>query len=185
MAVLTSEGRILFWEVEFHQVGMHGQDFNEDEAIPTMLTACPVKGMGVASVGPGGEEEEEEDEGIAGVTELGGLCLADTIAPHWFVPPEGEASMMSVHSTLSLSTIVLGCASVYGLLSVKLVLGNLWVGLPSTPTCVRMCPPLTTKNWLFYAPLAAIGVSNGSLIVYNLHFRVIVKELSVHSCPIR
>ncbi len=73
----------------------------------------------------------------------------------------------------------------YGLLSIKMLLSNLWVGLPSTPTCVRMCPPLTTKNWLFYAPLVAVGTSNGSLLVYNLHSRVMLKVLSIHCCPVR
>ena len=77
VAVLTSEGRILFWEVEFHQVGMYGRDSVEDEAIPTMLTAHPVK-------------EEGLGEGLEDAGELGGVCLSDIISPHWFVPPEGE-----------------------------------------------------------------------------------------------
>lgn len=66
-----------------------------------------------------------------------------------------------------------------------MLLGNLWVGLPATPTCIRMCPPLTTKNWLFYAPLVAVGTSSGSLLVYNLHSRVMLKEFSIHSCTVQ
>lgn len=78
-----------------------------------------------------------------------------------------------------------GSTHLYGLLTIKLLLGNLWAGTPSTPTAIRMCPPLTTKNWLFYAPLVAMGTTNGSLLVYNLHSRTMLKEFSVHSCPVR
>lgn len=156
VAVLTSEGRILFWGVEFQWAGQYGRADSDEH--PAMVTAHPVKGAGLVMVG--------EEEGVARETELRGLCLSDTISPHWFVPPDGSTS-------------------VYGLLSIKMLLSNLWVGLPSTPTCVRMCPPLTTKNWLFYAPLVAVGTSNGSLLVYNLHSRVMLKVLSIHCCPVR
>ncbi len=73
----------------------------------------------------------------------------------------------------------------YGLLSIKLVLVRLWMSLPSTTSCLRMCPPLTTKNWLYYAPMVAMGTTSGSLLVYNLHSRVMLKEFAVHSCPVR
>lgn len=86
VAVLTSEGRILFWEVEFEQIGTYGQKLMEDDAIPTMLTAHPVKGVGLVDLGEG----EGEDEGIGVVSESRGLSLSDNIAPHWFVPPDGE-----------------------------------------------------------------------------------------------
>lgn len=84
VAVLTSEGRVLFWEVEFQHVGTYGQDLTEDDAIPTMLTAHPVKGVGLVDLGG------EEDEGVGGLTESRGLSLSDIIAPHWFLPPDGE-----------------------------------------------------------------------------------------------
>ena len=83
----------------------------------------------------------------------------------WFVPP--------------------GSMATYGLLSLKLILGGLWSSITSTPTVVRMCPPLTTKNWLFYAPLVAVGTSNGSVHIFNLFKRVMFKELAVHSCSIQ
>lgn len=91
VAVLTSEGRVLFWEVEFQQVGIHGRDFLEDDALPTMLSARPMKGAGLVNVG----EQEGEDEGVA---EVRGLSLADTIAPHWFTPPNCESHDIRVVS---------------------------------------------------------------------------------------
>ena len=73
----------------------------------------------------------------------------------------------------------------YGLVSLKLILGGLWSSISSTPTVLRMCPPLTTKNWLYYAPLVAVGTSNGSVLIFNLSKRVLYKELAVHSCAIQ
>ena len=75
--------------------------------------------------------------------------------------------------------------SEYALLTLKLTLTELWVGLPATTSCLRMCPPLTTKNWLYYAPLVAMGMTNGSVLVYNLHSRHIMKELAIHNFPVR
>lgn len=41
--------------------------------------------------------------------------------------------------------------------SLKFVLKGLLFGV-STPVCVvKMCPPLTTKNWAVYQPLLALG----------------------------
>ena len=63
------------------QVGLYGQEFSEDVTPPTFLSACPVE-AGLVDLpgeeeGPGGEPTER-------------LTLADTIAPHWFSPPEGS-----------------------------------------------------------------------------------------------
>ena len=86
LAVLTSEGKILFWKVEFVQVGIYGQDLANYDPLPTMVTAHPVKGVGLVNI-----EGEEEDEGIGGVKGVNALTLSETIAPHWFVPPEGKS----------------------------------------------------------------------------------------------
>ena len=32
-------------------------------------------------------------------------------------------------------------------------------GISATPTSLRMCPPLTTKNWPYYTPVVAVGTS--------------------------
>jgi hypothetical protein len=81
VAVLTSEGKILFWEVEFHQVGVYGQTLAQDDSVPVMLTAHPVNGVGLMSVGEKSKDVREE---------MRGLSLSDTISPHWFVPSPGE-----------------------------------------------------------------------------------------------
>ena len=77
-----------------------------------------------------------------------------------------------------------GLPSRYGLLTSHMLLLGLWSGLQGTPTALRMCPPLTTKNWSFYQPLVAIGTSGGSVFVYNLFSHSMVKEYAVHTCRV-
>ncbi|XP_067092514.1 WD repeat-containing protein 11 [Osmerus mordax] len=67
----------------------------------------------------------------------------------------------------------------------KFLLTGLLSGLPLPPFCLRMCPPLTTKNISHYQPLLAVGTSNGSVLVYNLTSGLLHKELSVHSCEVK
>ena len=40
---------------------------------------------------------------------------------------------------------------------IKFQLIGMYQGVASNPTCIKMCLPLTTKNWAFYEPLAAVG----------------------------
>lgn len=62
---------------------MYGEELpKEVDPLPTLLTAHPLKGSRLINV--------TQDEGIGGgMAEGRSLTLADTIAPHWFIPPEG------------------------------------------------------------------------------------------------
>ena len=60
------------------QIGLHGQEFPEDTPPPCLLSACPVE-AGLVDLPGEGERGEPTEK----------LTLADTIAPHWFSPPEG------------------------------------------------------------------------------------------------
>ena len=64
-------------------MGVYGEEIPKDvDPLPTFITAYPTKGSRLISVA--------QDEGIeGGVSDGRGLTLADTIAPHWFTPPEG------------------------------------------------------------------------------------------------
>ena len=96
----------------------------------------------------------------------------------------GRESERSMQKLLQ-GVLFLGFMGTYGLLSLKLTLGGLWSSICSTPTVVRMCPPLTTKNWLYYAPLVAVGTSNGSVLIFNLFKRIMYKEIAIHSCCVQ
>ena len=66
---------------------MYGEELpKEVDPLPTLLTAYPMRGSRLISIA--------QDEGIEGcVAEGWGLTLADTIAPHWFIPPEGTVKI--------------------------------------------------------------------------------------------
>jgi len=41
----------------------------------------------------------------------------------------------------------------------RLLLVGVASGISAMPTSIRMCPPLTTKNWPYYTPVVAVGMS--------------------------
>ena len=41
---------------------------------------------------------------------------------------------------------------------IRLLLLGVASGISATPTNIRMCPPLTTKNWPYYTPVVAVGM---------------------------
>ena len=77
-ALLTSEGKVMFWKVQFEQVGLWGESEHKETLRDplTLIGALPVE-VGVHQGGGGGEE--------------GALTLHHSIAPHWFTPPGGDA----------------------------------------------------------------------------------------------
>ena len=202
VSVLTSEGKVLLLDLEFVRAGIYGQEPTE-ESSSALLTALPLKG-GVAGLVDMGREDEGYGDGD-GI----GLTLGDTIAPHWFLPSDSmymltcEAFSIAFRTSLPLHltppitrhthththlhkyTHLTGSTSTYGLLGLRLILGGLWYGISGTPTILRMCPPLTTKNWSYYSPLLAVGSTNGSILVFNLSLRALVKEHAVHTCPVQ
>lgn len=98
VAVLTSEGRILFWNVEFQQIGTYsgssGQAFGiNEECSPVLLTPCPVRTVNAVE-----EWEEEGEEEVWGMLSAGARTLSYSIAPHWFLPPNGKADSDRCHN---------------------------------------------------------------------------------------
>lgn len=76
VAVLTSEGKILFWETTFENVGIHGERIIEEDGVQplTLISALPAK---------------TEEERVIGEISTG-LRLSDSISPHWFTPIDGK-----------------------------------------------------------------------------------------------
>ena len=79
VAILTSEGRMIFWETSFEKIRVYGErlpeDFSGGQPI-TLISALP-------------SSSSEEGGGVMG-EESRGLTLSQSIAPHWFIPPDGE-----------------------------------------------------------------------------------------------
>ena len=75
-------------------------------------------------------------------------------------------------------------------LSLKFSLSGLLTSLsgfpPSSNQCVmKMCPPLTVKNWQYYQPLVAVGCANGTIQICDVSSGLIKKELAVHNYAVK
>ena len=79
-AILTSDGRVMFWQVMFEKVGLFGERLEEGSKGTYPLT--------LISALPNTNGDLEVDGSTLGM-DSGRLSLAYSIAPHWFVPPEG------------------------------------------------------------------------------------------------
>ncbi|XP_056005072.1 WD repeat-containing protein 11-like [Ostrea edulis] len=69
--------------------------------------------------------------------------------------------------------------------ALKFMMTGLLNGVVSPISCLRACPPLTTKNWSMYEPLIAVGSSSGVIQIQNISSGLIAKEYSVHTGPVR
>ena len=63
----------------------------------------------------------------------------------------------------------------------KFAMSGLFTFLGSPPFVLSMCPPLTTKNFLYYKPILAVGGGNGIIYLIDLNSGSIVKEYSIHT----
>lgn len=69
--------------------------------------------------------------------------------------------------------------------NLKFLLVGLSPTLPEPPVILRMCPPLTTKNFNLYQPLLAVGSNSGTVLMYNLSGGQLCKEYNIHSYTVR
>ena len=70
-------------------------------------------------------------------------------------------------------------------LNVKLLMNGVLANLSNPPFVLKMCPPLTTKNWPEYNPLLASGGSNGNIQILNMSTGLIHREFATHTFPVR
>ncbi|XP_043230109.1 WD repeat-containing protein 11-like [Amphibalanus amphitrite] len=66
----------------------------------------------------------------------------------------------------------------------RLLLAGLLTPGPATPTVLRMCPPLTTKNWQEFVPRLACGTAAGALLVLDVARGCVLAELAAHSAAV-
>lgn len=63
----------------------------------------------------------------------------------------------------------------------KFMLDGVFEGVALNPICLKMCPPMTTKNFTTYKPLLAVGCGSGVLQIFNASKGYLVKYFSM-SC---
>ena len=83
------------------------------------------------------------------------LCL-----PNGITPPRNTLNSLIGHSSTKIDSSVLlnSVNSQRTPASLKFILIGLLSGVAPPPFVIRMCPPLTTKNWNVYQPLLALGM---------------------------
>ncbi|PIK52366.1 hypothetical protein BSL78_10734 [Apostichopus japonicus] len=69
--------------------------------------------------------------------------------------------------------------------SLKFVLTGFVSGVSLMPTVVKMCPPLTTKNFHIYKPLLAVGTTSGMVQVFTLLSGTPYREYNIHTSCVR
>ncbi|KAL3863810.1 hypothetical protein ACJMK2_005541 [Sinanodonta woodiana] len=95
------------------------------------------------------------------------LALCDLIGQSQILSPDGETALKGLG------------------VSLKFQMTGLLSGIVSPITVIRMCPPLTTKNWKMYRPLLAVGSQSGTVQVVNVSSGQIIREYNLHSFPVR
>ena len=71
-------------------------------------------------------------------------------------------------------------------LNLKLNMSTMLNNLPQLPFVMKICPPMTRKNWSYYESLLAIGCSNGDLYTYQLEQNnSLWRKYSLHTNSIR
>ncbi|GFY16613.1 WD repeat-containing protein 11 [Trichonephila clavipes] len=68
---------------------------------------------------------------------------------------------------------------------VKMFITGHLSSLAAPPHVIRMCPPVTFRNWTVYRPLMAVGNASGSIQVINMATGIIEKEYALHLSPVR
>lgn len=64
-------------------------------------------------------------------------------------------------------------------------LTGLLIPLSSPIGALKMCPPLTIKNWASYQPFAGVGCNNGIIQICDVANGSVVKEIAVHNYPVK
>ncbi|KAG8183940.1 hypothetical protein JTE90_006865 [Oedothorax gibbosus] len=57
--------------------------------------------------------------------------------------------------------------------------------LAPPPHVIKMCPPVTFRNWTMHRSLLAVGNASGSVQIINMGTGILEKEYALHASPIR
>lgn len=112
--------------------------------------------------------------------------------PDESITPKGSNSSIQfpvisdIPAPLSVLSSMIGHHSIpIGHGHLKFVMTGLLSGILPSISVIRMCPPLTTKNYHVYNPLLAIGNTSGVIQILNISSGAIEKEYSVHTTTVR
>ncbi len=94
---------------------------------------------------------------------------------------------MKEHQTLNELIPALWSSSTSSSAPLKFILSGLLPSLSISPSAavVKMCPPLTVKNWQHYQPVVAVGCHNGQVQIIDMASGLVRKELAIHNYPVK
>jgi len=149
-ALLTSDGRILFWEVNFTNGLSHKLPASPSDLPKSMLS----------SSNHGLNLDTAPQSPVLTLTDLVSMVDDDR---------QGKVERPGT--------------------AIRLMLTGLLTGLLPAPAILRMCPPLTTKNFSVYRPLLSVGGTGGGsagvIQVYDLSSGQLWREFAIHTCSVR
>ncbi|GIY84420.1 WD repeat-containing protein 11 [Caerostris darwini] len=159
IALLVSDGRVLFIDV----TALHKKE--ESTCLPPYLSQSfkypfPVKNESESST------EEVQQFPFFSDAHYPACTLSDNIPPALY---RNEGPGSKEIKNVRFKMFITGHLS----------------SLAAPPHVIRMCPPVTFRNWTVYRPLMAVGNASGSIQVINMATGVIEKEYALHLSPVR
>ncbi|KAF8786440.1 WD repeat-containing protein 11 [Argiope bruennichi] len=158
VALLVSDGRVLFLEV----TALHKKEDNC--FLPPYLSASLEHSLPVKT-----ESESQSEKPLFPLlsdSRHPANTLSDNIPPALY---RNEGPGMKIVKNVRFKMFIIGHLS----------------SLAAPPHVIRMCPPVTFRNWTVYRPLMAVGNASGSIQVINMATGVIEKEYALHLSPVR
>ncbi|XP_064605109.1 WD repeat-containing protein 11-like [Liolophura sinensis] len=164
VALIMSDSRVIFWEIKTINV--------MDNNVNNQAFSSPLYTPGVSLTDFSQLTINNKPEAMAKLPILSDvpyprLTMADLIG-------QSQNTMSDSVAIQPKHTVVM-----------KLLLTGLISGVMGHVSVLRMCPPMTTKNWSYFQPLLALGTQTGYIQIYNLSSGQLVKEYSVHTSIIR
>eukprot|EP00117_Sycon_ciliatum_P023491 scpid39681/ scgid1226/ WD repeat-containing protein 11; Bromodomain and WD repeat-containing protein 2; WD repeat-containing protein 15 len=170
VSLVLTDGRVLMWDLLSTAL---------DSGPARMPPACvqtPVEVTTASSTALEGDRHQR--------VEAPCTCLSDLIPPQWAI--EMDSPSHHVATPVSSGSIPLAGGGANATPSkLQFVLTGLTQSVMLNATCMRMCPPLTSKNFSNYEPLCAVGSASGIVQVFNLSTGQLVRQYAVHTFPVK
>ncbi|OWF51700.1 WD repeat-containing protein 11-like isoform X2 [Mizuhopecten yessoensis] len=157
VVLIMTDSRVIFWE---------------------MLMMEPVVGVGRRSHSPLHTPGSSIPEDISKLSSIEKLPVITGVTP----PKLSLCDMIGQSQVMTPDNQAINRGKGVAL---KFVMTGLMSGVSTPITVIKMCPPLTTKNWSVYQPLLAMGSNNGTIQILHVSSGQIEREYSVHAGPVR
>ncbi|XP_041368583.1 WD repeat-containing protein 11-like [Gigantopelta aegis] len=158
IGLVMSDSRVIFWEMKTVDVKSSQQSINSPLFTPGATLPSAVQNV------TSGKNEFPVITGIP----YPKMVLTDMIGPSQLPVMGGLRSDVKGHSV-----------------QLKFIMTGLLQGVHTYITCIRMCPPLTNKNWTIYEPRLALGTFSGAIQTVNVASGQVDREFSIHSSMVR